>query len=126
MSVEPRYRRIFLYDENGAQYSATNPLPIDILDISDGNIQSFEDDSFVTGDSPVTIDCNAALSRNATQGYIINDGAGNFTVAFSTDSINWGDEVTVKKNEILNFSNISVDSIRITWITNSAYRGIYI
>jgi len=82
----------------------------------------FEDTSFVTGDSPVTLDLNTALGRNATQGYIINDGAGNFTVSFSTDGIAFGDAITMKKNEILEFEKISVDSIKITWVSDSAYR----
>ena len=83
----------------------------------------FEDTSFVTGDSPATLDLNTALGRNATKGYIINDGAGNFTVAFSIDGSVFGDAITMKGNEILNFSNISVDSLKITWISNSAYRA---
>ena len=29
--------------------------------------ETFEDTSFVTGDSPATLDINAALGRNATQ-----------------------------------------------------------
>jgi hypothetical protein len=82
----------------------------------------FEDTSFLTGDSPVVLDLNTALGRNATKGYIINDGSGNFTVAFSTNGTDWGDEITVKKNEILDFDKISVDSLRITWVSDSAYR----
>jgi len=82
----------------------------------------FEDTSFVTGDSPATLDINTALGRNATEGYIVNDGAGNFTVAFSTDGSAFGDAITMKANEVLKFENISVDSIRITWIADSAYR----
>lgn len=82
----------------------------------------FEDTSFVTGDSPVTLDCNDALGRNATEGYIINDGAGNFTVAFSTDGAAFGDAITIKKNEVIEFEDISVDSLKITWVADSAYR----
>ena len=82
----------------------------------------FEDTSFVTGDSPVTLDINAALGRNATQGSIINDGLGNFTVAFSTNGSAFGDAITMKKNEVLNFNSISVDSLKITWVADSAYR----
>lgn len=109
----------------------TIPLPVRIKDGETGNDISagladtpefFEDTSFVTGDSPVTLDLNAALGRNATKGYIINDGAGNFTVAFSTDGAVFGDAITMKKNEVLNFDKISVDSFRITWIADSAYR----
>jgi hypothetical protein len=86
----------------------------------------FEDTSFVTGDSPVTLDLNTALSRNATSVDVINDGAGNFTVAFSTDGASFGDEITVKYPERLSLKNVSIDSVRITWVSNSAYRVIAI
>ena len=86
------------------------------------NPEFFEDTSFVTGDSPVTLDLNTALGRNATEGYIINDGDGNFTVAFSTNGTDFGDAITMKKNEIIDFKDISVDSLKITHVTDSAYR----
>ena len=84
--------------------------------------ESFEDTSFVTGDSPALLDANAALGRNATQGYVICDGAGNIQVAFSTDGVSFGDNITLKESEKLTFSNQSVDTIKITWVTDSAYR----
>ncbi len=86
----------------------------------------FEDTSFVVGDSPVTLDINTALGRNATRGYIINDGAGNFTIAFSTDGAAFGDAITMKQNEVLRFTKISVDSLKITWVADSAYRASFI
>lgn len=82
----------------------------------------FEDTNFVVGDSPVTLDCNDALGRNATQFEIINDGPGNFTVSISNDGAAFGDEATVKQQEVYAISNISVDSIRITYVDDSAYR----
>ena len=84
--------------------------------------QAFEDSSFVTGDSPATLDCKAALGRNAIEGYIKNGGAGNFTVAFSQDGTTYSDEHTMENGEILNFSERSYDSIRITWISDSSYK----
>ena len=105
----------------------TKALKVDIADsagvsaIAD-NPEYFEDTSFVTGDSPVTLDLNAALGRNATEGFIINDGAGNFTVAFSTNGTDFGDAITMKKNEKITFTKISVDSFKITWVADSAYR----
>lgn len=86
----------------------------------------FEDTNFVVGDSPVTLDLNTALGRNSTQGWILNDGAGNFTLAFSTDGIAFSDEITLKEGEKISFDNISVDSIRITWVANSSYRVLAI
>ncbi len=84
----------------------------------------FEDTSFVAGESPFTLDIQGNLGRNAIEGYIINDGPGEFNIAFSKDGLIFGDEITMKKNEIINFDNISVDSLRITHTgTDSAYRA---
>lgn len=96
------------------------------MEVSNVMPRSFEDTSFVTGDSPVPLDCNTALGRNATNGFIINDGAGNFTIALSTDGSAFGDELILKANEKFTFSGLSVDSIRITWVADSAYRvGVF-
>jgi len=103
------------------EITSDNAARIDPVSVAD-NPESFEDTSFVTGDSPVTLDLNTALGRNATKGYIINDGAGNFTVAFSTNGTDFGDVITIKENEKITFSKISVDSLKITWIADSAYR----
>lgn len=89
-----------------------------IVDIS----KYFEDTSFVTGDSPATLDLTAALGRNANGFLIINDGPGNFTYAFSIDGSNFGDEITMKNNEWKLYSNMSIDSVRITWVADSAFR----
>jgi len=97
---------------------------INIAEIAD-TPQFYEDTSFVTGESPVTLDFNTDLGgANSTQGFVINDGDGNFTVEFSTNGIFSGtDAITMKNNEILKWSNISVDSIKITHSgTDSAYR----
>ena len=103
-------------------YSQTRrPNNVNIIEIAD-TPEFFEDTSFVTGDSPATLDANAQLGRNATQGYIKNDGAGNFTVAFSIDGSVFGDAITIKNGETLDFTNISVDSLKLVWISDSSYR----
>ena len=61
-----------------------------------GRSVSYEDISFVTGDSPVVLDVNTDISRNGRDGYIANDGAGNFTVEISDDGTNYGGVHTVK------------------------------
>ena len=86
----------------------------------------FEDTSFVLGDSPATLDVNAALGRNATEFTVINDGAGDFTVSISNDGVAFGDEHTMKNGETYSIENISVDSIRITHVADSAYRVVAI
>jgi len=82
----------------------------------------FEDTSFVTGDSPVSLDINTALGRNAKTGWVKNDGNGNFTISLSINGTNFGDEITMKTGEVFSFENLSVDTIRITWVADSAYR----
>lgn len=90
--------------------------------VSDENPKVFEDTSFVAGDSPALLDCNAVLSRNATEFSIQNDGNGDFTVATSNDGVSFGGEKTVKNGEVYEKDNLSIDTIRITHVTNSAYR----
>ena len=58
----------------------------------------FEDLAFTAGDSPAILDFNTALGRNATSGEIINDGAGEFFVSFSTDGAVFGDDIRVKRD----------------------------
>jgi len=91
-----------------------------------GRYKTYEDTSFVTGESPVTLDVNADLGRNAIDGFIINDGAGNFTVAISDDGSSFGSAHTMKTGEVFNLANIDIDKIRITWVADSAYRIVVI
>lgn len=86
----------------------------------------FEDTNFLTNDSPVTLDINTALGTNATTTTVINDGPGSFSVQYSTDGVSFGDSITLKQREQLELRKVSVDSIKITWIANSAYRVIAI
>ena len=82
----------------------------------------FIDTSFVTGDSPVTLDFNTALGRNATAVLIMNDGPGTFTYATSNDGISFSAEITIKQREYKRYTDVSIDSVRITWVADSAYR----
>jgi hypothetical protein len=84
--------------------------------------ETFEDTSFVVGDSPVILDFNAAAGRNALDGYIINDGTGDFTVEFSQDGAVFGGSWTMKQGETMSLRNYDIDSLRITHVADSAYR----
>lgn len=87
----------------------------------------FEDTNFVTGDSPITLDINTALGRNATNTQVINDGPGSFTIESSTDGAAFGDPITIKASDPpFCYEDIDIDSIRITWVADSAYRVIAI
>ncbi len=80
------------------------------------------DTSFVVGDSGVLVDVNAALGRNGSRGFIANDGAGNFYVEISDDGSTFGGAFEMTSGEVFPVDGIDVDTIRITWIANSAYR----
>ncbi len=90
--------------------------------VSDNNPITFIDTSFVVGDSPVTLDLNTPLGRNATQFSVQNDGNGIFTVATSLDGAIFGDEKTVKNGEVYQIDALSVHSMRITHVADSSYR----
>lgn len=87
-----------------------------------GRTAAFEDTSFVTGDSPVTHDVNVALGRNGNDGYIVCDGAGNIKINISNDGTNYGGTHTLKQNDVFNLTGLDVDSIKVTWVADSAYR----
>ena len=88
--------------------------------------KSYEEVAFVTGLSPVTLDINTDLGRNAKNGYIANDViggvAGDFTVEFSSDGVAWGDPTTIKPDDTFPLIGLDVNKIGITWVANSAYR----
>ena len=67
-------------------------------------------------------DVNTDLARNAVTGYITCDGPGNILVEFSNDGLNYGGQHTMKVEDTINFEHLNVDKIRITWVSNSAYR----
>ena len=88
----------------------------------DGRSVRYEDTSFVTGDSPVVMAVNTDLGRNAHSGYVVCDGAGNFTVEISDNGTNYGGVHTLKSGEILDLDNMVINKIRISWISNNSYR----
>ena len=84
---------------------------------------SSEDTSFSSSDSPATIDFNSTLGRNAINGYVKCDGAGDIIVSISEDGSTYGDNIRLKSGETLSLRAISIDSIKITFDSaNSSYR----
>lgn len=107
---------------NDGDVSSTNGLPVSQQVVVD-TPETFKDTSFVSGDSPVTLDINTALGRNATRFAVHCDGTGNIDVQLSTDGAVFGDTHTMKNGEVWTLDNISVDSIKITHTgTDSSYR----
>ncbi len=87
-----------------------------------GRTFKYEDTSFLTGESPRVLDINTDLGRNSVDGYLINDGAGNILVEFSNNSTDYGGQHTIKKGEVIDLRNLDIDSIRLTWVSDSSYR----
>ncbi len=83
--------------------------------------KTYEDTSFVTGDSPQTHDFNTDAGRNATDGYIVCDGPGNIQVDISR-SVSFDAKWTMKAGEVVSLRGLNIGKIRVTWVTNSAYR----
>ena len=84
--------------------------------------KTYEDTSFVTGDSPVVHDFNTDASRNASDGWIICDGDGEIQVDYSIDGLTYGDKFTMKKGEVVDLLSMNIDKIRVTWVSDSSYR----
>lgn len=93
-----------------------------IYDVPKQRYFSASDTSFLTGDSPVTLDINTTLVRNSIDGYIINDGAGDFIVNLSQDGTTFGDDIRLKSDETFSLKSLDIDSIKITWESDSSYR----
>ena len=89
----------------------------------DGDNKVFEDSSFVVGDSPKTIDLNAALGYNATAGYVACDGVGDILVKLSRNGTAFGEQFAMKSGDILPIDGLKLDTIVITHSgVNSSYR----
>ena len=93
---------------------------------TDGNSVSYEDTSFVTGDSPAVLAVHTDLGRQASKGYFINDGPGNILIELSRDGTTYGGQHTLKGGEIMDLDNFSINKIRLTWAQNTSYRALLI
>ena len=88
--------------------------------------KSYEDTSFVSGDSPKVHDFYGDTSRDSVDGYIICDGTGNIQVDISRDGISYGDKFTMKSGEVVDLLRWRVNKLRVTWVADSAYRVVLI
>lgn len=93
-----------------------------VVTSSRGRTVSYEDTGFVSGDSPATLDINTDLNRNGKDGYLINDGDGNIKVEISDDGTNYGGQHTLQDGDVLTLENSVINKIRITHVTDTAYR----
>lgn len=87
-----------------------------------------EDTNFVTGDSPHVVSVKSVLGTCGNRGYIMNDGPGDIQVAIahaeSVDgTVNYAmDPYTIKNGENFDFTGLGVHSVKILWVSDSAYR----
>lgn len=88
----------------------------------DGNVVSYEDTNFTSGESPAVLDILTDLGRSGHEGYIINDGPGDMLVEFSFDSTNYGGQHTLHGGDIMDLRNLKIQRIKLTYIDPTEYR----
>ncbi len=87
--------------------------------------KSYIDAAFVTGSSPATHDINTDLTRNATQGFIANDGTGNISIKISeSGAVTGEDAIVVEDGDILSLDGYNIDQLQVTWVADTAYRVV--
>jgi len=91
-----------------------------------GLMKTYEDSSFVTGDSPAVHDFYTDKSAYAIDGYLVCDGDGDIQVDYTRDGIVYSDKATMKKGEQMDLLRLDIRKIRITWVADSAYRIVLI
>ena len=116
--AKPIHEIPVIHDEHDSDVGAKKVVPTAPL----GRSVAYEDTSFLTGDSPATLDVKTDLGRNGRDGYITNDGSGDIKIEISDDSTNYGGIHTLKNGEVLILTGVSVAKIRITWVSDSSYR----
>ena len=89
--------------------------------------QTFEDSSFVAGDSPVTLDIYGSSLHEfpIAEGYIACDGTGSILVEIAQQGSDFGDQFTIKASEVVTLGYSRPGKIRITHSgTDSSYRVV--
>ena len=110
-------------DNEFRHVSDADPLPTRGAQLS-VLIRTYEDTNFVTADSPATLDVNTDLGRDGRETQITNDGPGNISVEVSNDGVSFSTILTLLAGERFAVSDLRIDTIRLTWITDSAYRVV--
>lgn len=77
--------------------------------------------SFTSGDSPATHDINAALSRNAITGTIVNNGPGRLTYQISQDGTNYDSAINLEPQRGHSLRAIDIDSVKVGWVADTSY-----
>jgi hypothetical protein len=126
--MQSEFSKVGLKDTNDADINpATQDTLASVLVALGGNSvgtnpKFWEDTAFVTGDSPVVIDINTALGKNAVNIEVKNVGAGQLNFQLSIDGVNYGDVITLGLEEAYIDETGNVDSVRLIWVANTAYK----
>lgn len=88
----------------------------------DGNSVAYEGVLTTGADVLCNFKVDAAPSRNAHYGYLINDGPGDLQVYWSYNGIDFGGIHTVKQGEQISFDGFAVNQLKLRWVTDTAYR----
>ena len=114
--------RITGYDGGrDADVSANGCLNVQTGAINAAN-KTYEDASFIQGDSPIVHSFFADAGRIGTRGYIICDGNGTIQVDISRDGINYDAKWSMKSGEKVVLDGMYINKIRVTRVADSAYR----
>lgn len=90
-----------------------------------GGYHSYEDPSFVTGETGRVLNVNADLGRNASRGYFANDGSGDIKIKIAEgDGTVLGPTITIKPDDTFPFEGMDIDNIELTWVADTAYRCV--
>ena len=88
----------------------------------DGTTVGYEDTQFDAGESPAVLDVLSDLGRLGHEGQIINDGPGKITVAISASGSIYGGSHTLMAGEVMDFTNLKIERIKLTFIDDTGYR----
>jgi hypothetical protein len=84
--------------------------------------KDYSDASFTTGETGRILDFNTDRGRNGKTGTFVNDGTGTIQIEISPDGATWGDVHTIGADEEFSLDGYDIDSIRLTWVSDTGYR----
>jgi len=91
-----------------------------------GNPKKYEGSVAVVG-TPVVLNVNTDLGKNAGDGYIINDGPGDLQIDISYDGTTFETDITVEEDEVFDLGGFNIHTIRIDATENGTeYRALVI
>ncbi len=89
--------------------------------------KSYEDTSFVTGESLRVLEIRDDLANKPSQAaWFINDGPGDIQLELqNNEQSGYGEAFTTKTGEMFQFNGLNIRRVRLTWVSDSSYRGYF-